>query len=290
MTNSPNLKELVARFLDYLSTQKQYSSLTLKAYAHVLSEFTQYHGEELGAESLNKDALRAWIWELKRTGHGVATLSQSVACLKSFGKFLMRSLIVPVNPAIRLQMPKKPQRLVSFLSENELQPSQVDGAVEDQTLQRSQVLLELIYGSGLRISECAGLRWNQLDWSQGTVRVRGKGNKERIVPITQRCAEYLQKYRVGGAFVFANAQGEPLNVRTLRRDIHRLLRWMGWEGKASPHVLRHSFATHLLDNGADLVAVQEMLGHSSLSTTQVYTHVSAQRLRASYLQAHPRGH
>lgn len=164
---------------------------------------------------------------------------------------------------------------------------------------RARVLLELIYGSGLRISECQSLTWLRLDFQNRTVRVIGKGNKEREVPLTRESIDWFNTYKLKLAeagrlvsakgAVFLNEQGEAHNVRTLRRDIHDLLRSIGWEGKASPHVLRHSFATHLLENGADLMSVKEMLGHESLATTQVYTHISAERLKESFKKAHPRG-
>ena len=196
-------------------------------------------------------------------------------------------------------MPKRPKRLVSFLSQKDLAPEKFP-EIENPTLPliRARVLLELIYGSGLRISECQNLTWSKIDLSNRQVRVLGKGNKERIVPLTHDLVRWLNAYKLklteenrwasSNSPVFLNEHGEAHDVRTLRRDIHDLLKSIGWEGKASPHVLRHSFATHLLENGADIMSVKEMLGHSSLATTQVYTHVSAERLKEAFKKTHPR--
>jgi len=163
---------------------------------------------------------------------------------------------------------------------------------------RARILLELIYGSGLRISECQMLTWDRIDTNAKLVRVLGKGNKERIVPLTEsfidRIANYKQMQVKAGhlptatGYFFLSDNSKPFGLRTLRNDIQHLLREIGWEGKASPHVLRHSFATHLLENGAEIMSVKEMLGHSNISTTQVYTHVNAERLRAAFKKTHPR--
>ena len=163
---------------------------------------------------------------------------------------------------------------------------------------RARLLLELIYGSGLRISECQGLTWDRIDMNAKLVRVIGKGSKERIVPITDALVEKINLFKTklteaghvvtSTGFVFLSEDGKPYSVRTLRNDIHDLLREIGWEGKASPHVLRHSFATHLLENGADIMSVKEMLGHSNISTTHIYTHVNAERLKQAFKKTHPR--
>jgi len=300
MSSLPSIAITIDRFLQYLDTQRQYSPNTQRAYARILGEWSQWHGEDRELDSVTTDSLRKWLWlwreEKKRAE---ASMAQVVACLKSFGRYLLRCQLTPVNPAASLQTPKKPQRLVSFLSQRELANEKIPTPQDPKISLRSLALLELLYGSGLRISECAGLCWRHLDMERKQVRVLGKGNKERFVPITEDLCQALRNYREAQCAqaiacgpmhpIFTGKQGQSCDVRTLRRDIHALLRQMGWEGKASPHVLRHSFATHLLDNGASLVAVQEMLGHSSLSTTQVYTHVSPERLRVSYSKAHPRG-
>jgi integrase/recombinase XerC/integrase/recombinase XerD len=197
-------------------------------------------------------------------------------------------------------MPKRPKRLVNVLGQKDLAEEKFPELPENATLPqvRARILLELIYGSGLRISECQMLAWDRINEKEFLVRVLGKGRKERIVPLTEsfvnRIANYKQMQLEAGhiptatGYVFLSEDGKPFGLRTLRNDIQHLLREIGWEGKASPHVLRHSFATHLLENGAEIMSVKEMLGHSNISTTQVYTHVNAERLRAAFKKTHPR--
>jgi integrase/recombinase XerC/integrase/recombinase XerD len=212
---------------------------------------------------------------------------------------MVRSKILDKNPAESVPMPKRPKRLVNVLGQKDLAEEKFP-ELENPTLPqlRARILLELIYGSGLRISECQMLTWDRIDISAKLVRVLGKGSKERVVPITESFVERIGNYKqmqvqaghlpTATGFVFLSSDGKPFGLRTLRNDIHDLLREIGWEGKASPHVLRHSFATHLLENGAEIMSVKEMLGHSNISTTQVYTHVNAERLRAAFKKTHPR--
>jgi site-specific recombinase XerD len=287
-------------FIDYITHQRLYSPRTIDTYQKTLHKFLKNLPENPSRNDFQIATIRQFIWILKTEEKlAPASIGLHLACLKSFGKYMVRSHIMTTNPAARIPMPKKPKRLVSFLSQKDLK---VEKFAEIDTLTlpllRARLLLELIYGSGLRISECVSLTWGKIDRSAELLKVLGKGNKERIVPITQELQLCLEQYQfllqqeqhpisIQGP-VFVNKNGEAYNVRTLRLDIEHLLRSIGWEGKASPHVLRHSFATHLLENGADLLSVKEMLGHNSLSTTQVYTHVSAERLKKSFKKAHPR--
>lgn len=299
MPTTPDLNELKSAFLDYLVSQRRYSRLTGEAYGRVLRDFLEFHGAKLPATTLTTDAMRQWLWYRRETTDpAAASLAQAVACLKSFCKYLVRTQVLDSDPGHALRTPKQPQRLVSFLSERDLAAEKIENPDNNFSL-RARTLLELLYGSGLRISECASLRWGAIRTGERLVQVWGKGNKERLVPLTASALALFGEWKADMASrgipsgtvdpVFASGAGVAYDVRTLRRDVHALLRSLGWEGKASPHVLRHSFATHLLDHGASLVAVQEMLGHSSLATTQVYTHVTAERLRASLAKSHPRG-
>ena len=244
--------------------------------------------------------VKNFVWDLKiKQKLAPTSICEHLAALKSFGKYLVRSKILNKNPAETVPMPKRPKRLVSFLGQKDLAQEKFP-ELENPTLQqiRARLLLELIYGSGLRISECQSLCWNQLQIKERLVRVIGKGNKERIVPITDTLITWLEQFRVAEieaghtpsitSPVFLNENGKPYDVRTLRSDIHDLLREIGWEGKASPHLLLHSFATHVLENGAEIMSVKEMLGHSNISTTQIYTHVNAERLREAFKKTHPR--
>lgn len=294
------LSEHTEQFLNYIIHERQYSPRTTDTYRKSLLKFSASLPGNAGIDAFSTANVRAFVWKLRTEENmAVSSIGLHLACLKSFGHYLVRSRVLDVNPADSVPIPKRPKRLVPFLSQKELQESSFP-EIENPTLPqtRARALLELLYGSGLRVSEAASLTWAQIDFSAGLVRVIGKGNKERIVPVTRELRPWLERYKnklaeagkatSGTGPVFPGEKGDACDVRTLRRDIVALLRSIGWEGKASPHVLRHSFATHLLENGADIMSVKEMLGHSSLATTQVYTHVSAERLRESFKKAHPR--
>lgn len=294
------LQNYITDFLTYLTTQRRYSPRTVTTYKKSLEKFMENLTEEAPLAAFSEMNIKGFVWDLKMKQKLAPTsICEHLAALKSFGKYLVRSSIIQKNPAENVPMPKRPQRLVAFLSQNDLSNEKFPD-LEDPTLPqiRARLLLELIYGSGLRISECQSLCWNQIRENERLVRVIGKGSKERIVPLTESMFHYLSLFKNfltnEGRFpqvnspVFLSEDGKPYSIRTLRNDIRDLLRSIGWEGKASPHVLRHSFATHLLENGAEIMSVKEMLGHSNISTTQIYTHVNAERLRAAFKKTHPR--
>lgn len=296
-----NIHEAVQKFLLFIERERRYSEATVKTYGTVLQQFLETLESDFAAENLTKEKYKLFIRERRMKDNlATASIALEVACLKSFTKFLIRSKVLAVNIAEDLAAPKREKRLVTFLPQKTLDLSNLP-EIENPTLQmvRARFLLEIIYGSGLRISECQGLVWSRLDLKNLQVRVIGKGNKERIVPITESTVTWANKYKEKLAEehmlpaiqspVFINSEGKALNVRTLREDIYGILHGLGWEGKASPHVLRHSFATHLLENDANIMGVKEMLGHASLNTTQVYTHVTAERLKAAFKKTHPRG-
>ena len=295
-----NLQNHISNFLTYLETQRRFSPRSIDTYRKSLDKFLALVGEEALLESFSEMQVKNFVWDLKmRQNLSPASICEHLAALKSFGKYLVRSSILEINPAGNVPMPKRPKRLVAFLGQKDLAEKNFDD-LECSTLPqiRARVLLELIYGSGLRISECQSLTWDCLREKERLVRVLGKGNKERIVPITDSLVERLGLFKAklteaghlisATGFVFVSEDGKPYSIRTLRNDIQNLLREIGWEGKASPHVLRHSFATHLLENGAEIMSVKEMLGHSSISTTQIYTHVNAERLKQAFKKTHPR--
>lgn len=294
------LSEHTENFCKYIALERRFSKQTVNTYQKSLAKFLQTLRPEAELKDFTIENIRTYVWQMRQKEDlAIASIDLHIACLKSFGSYLVRSHLLDSNPAEAVPMPKRPRRLVSFLSQKDLGEENFP-EIENPTLPmvRARVLLELIYGSGLRISECQSLTWSRIDLSAKSVRALGKGSKERIVPLTQDLIRWLNTYKLKladeGRFVtphapvFLNEHGQAYDVRTLRRDIHDLLRSIGWEGKASPHVLRHSFATHLLENGADLMSVKEMLGHSSLATTQVYTHVSAERLKEAFKKTHPR--
>ena len=295
------LDEYIQNFLIYLQTQRRYSERTVDTYRKSLEKYLATLADNTPLEAFTEMSVKNFVWELKiKQKLAPTSICEHLAALKSFGKYLVRSKILQKNPAETVPMPKRPKRLVQFLGQKDLAEEKFPELPEKPTLKqvRARLLLELIYGSGLRISECQSLCWNQLQIKEKLVRVIGKGNKERIVPITDTLTLWLEKFRAAEieaghapsatSFVFLSEGGKPYDIRTLRNDIHDLLREIGWEGKASPHVLRHSFATHLLENGAEIMSVKEMLGHSNISTTQIYTHVNAERLKQAFKKTHPR--
>lgn len=295
-----DLQNHISNFLTYLETRRRFSPRTIDTYRKSLDKFLALVGEEALLESFSEMQVKSFVWDLKmRQKLSPTSICEHLAALKSFGKYLVRSSILETNPTENIPMPKRPKRLVAFLGQKDLAEEKFP-EIENPTLPqvRARVLLELIYGSGLRISECQSLTWDRLREKERLVRVLGKGNKERIVPITDSLVERLGLFKAkltkaghlvsATGFVFVSEDGKPYSIRTLRNDIQSLLREIGWEGKASPHVLRHSFATHLLENGAEIMSVKEMLGHSSISTTQIYTHVNAERLKQAFKKTHPR--
>ena len=295
-----NLQNHISNFLTYLETQRRFSPRSIDTYRKSLDKFLALVGEDALLESFSEMQVKSFVWDLKmRQKLSPTSICEHLAALKSFGKYLVRSSILETNPTENIPMPKRPKRLVAFLGQKDLSEERFP-EIENPTLPqvRARVLLELIYGSGLRISECQSLTWDRLREKERLVRVLGKGNKERIVPITDSLVERLGLFKAklteaghlvsATGFVFVSEDGKPYSIRTLRNDIQSLLRDIGWEGKASPHVLRHSFATHLLENGAEIMSVKEMLGHSSISTTQIYTHVNAERLKQAFKKTHPR--
>ena len=304
-----NLSEHIEQFLQYLAERRRFSPRTVDTYRKSLKKFMDHletpdrSGKSLANPELTafaEPSIKTFVWDLKMKQKLAPTsICEHLASLKSFGKYLVKSKIIEKNPAENIPMPKRPKRLVNVLGQKDLAEEKFP-EIENPTLQqvRARILLELIYGSGLRISECQSLTWDRIDTGAKLVRVLGKGSKERIVPLTESFIDRIDNYKqmqvqaghlpTATGYVFLSEDGKPFGLRTLRNDIQHLLREIGWEGKASPHVLRHSFATHLLENGAEIMSVKEMLGHSSISTTQVYTHVNAERLRAAFKKTHPR--
>ncbi len=293
------IEECIQKFLLYLERQRRYSQATCLTYGKVLQKFSNLFKENATIEEFNFSKCREFILEQHKNKLNPTSIRLYIACLKSFDKFLVQQGILKQKVTLNLVFPKQPSRLVTFIPQKTLSPQELAITENDSLIQtRRRFLLEILYGSGLRISECTTLHWNDLDFKNLLIKVLGKGNKERLVPITLATKEWALAYKVQleksslmptpTSFIFVNKNNLPLNTRTLRQDIYDILNQIGWKGKASPHVLRHSFATHLLENNASIMGVKEMLGHQSLSTTQVYTHVSAERLKKAFQQAHPR--
>lgn len=287
----------VEGFLKFLESEKNASEHTLKNYHIDLREFAATL-DGRSVESSSYLDIRSFLAYLKQKGYSKSSIARKLACIRSFFKYLARENILKTNPAADISTPKREKRLPKFLDPDET--IRLLEAPPKDTWEglRDRALLETLYGSGLRVSELVGLNKDDIDFFSGLVRVRGKGKKERIVPVGQIAVKTIQGYlekkppkiKEAGLKkpVFMNRLGSRLTDRSVRRMVIKYTRQAGISKTISPHTLRHSFATHMLDRGADLRSVQELLGHENLSTTQIYTHVTTKRLKEAYDAAHPR--
>jgi integrase/recombinase XerC len=288
------MKDPLADFLRYLAVERNASPHTLKAYRTDLQEFRRFTAATGAAAPVAADArtVRAFLADLGERGQDPATLARKLAALRSWFRFLVRRGRLGRNPAAAVRGPRRATKLVSFLPVDEAAALLDTAGPGGPRGVRDAAVLELLYASGLRVAELAALDADDVDVAERTVRVLGKGRKERIVPFGARAAHRLDAYltRRGPARgpLFTNGRGRRLTVRTVHRIVREAARRAGLSRRVSPHTLRHSFATHLLDGGADLRAIQELLGHSRLATTQRYTHVGSDRLMQVYDRAHPR--
>ncbi|HXG04339.1 MAG TPA: tyrosine recombinase XerC [Candidatus Binatia bacterium] len=277
-------------FLGYLRAEKHASRHTVRAYKTDLQQFREFLAAagEADLTAIDARAIRAWLARLHARGLEPASVARKLAAVRSWLRFLTRRGFLARNPARDVRGPRLPRKLVSFLPTDE-----VDALLEDPAADvRDRAVLELLYATGLRVSELAGLVLDDVDRAQRLVRVVGKGGKARIVPYGAEAARALEAYLArrgdGPGPLFRNARGGALSVRSIRERVRRRARAAGLTRRVTPHTLRHTFATHLLDAGADLRFIQDLLGHSRLSTTQRYTHVGVDRLLRVYDAAHPR--
>jgi len=288
------MNDPLAAFLRHLAVERNASPHTLRSYRNDLTDFQRFLSDRGSGDLAAADqrAVRAWLAALHARGLQPASIGRKLAAARSCFRFLVRRGRLETNPARELRGPRQPRRLVSFLPIDEAIQLVSGRAVGGSHRERDVAILELLYASGLRVSELTGLDLEALDRSERTVRVLGKGRKERIVPYGGQAARAVEAWlaRRGEADgpLFTNAQGRGLTVRSIHTIVGRAARAAGIARRVSPHTLRHTFATHLLDGGADLRAIQELLGHRRLSTTQRYTHVGADQLMRVYDAAHPR--
>jgi len=295
---------LVLDFLAYLEFERGLSRNTLEAYRTDLLQLGQWFAERgIEAERARHEDLAAFLAELAagapdRPPVAPATLQRKTACLRSFYRHLRREGLVEHDPTAELRAPRKGQKLPQVLTRDEVAKLLATPRGPDPTALRDRALLELMYACGLRASEATDLQVTDVDLRAGVLRTRGKGSKERLVPVGREAVAALQAYLVRARPVlvglrderhlFVNARGTGLTRQGLYKIVQRHARAVGLDGRMSPHTLRHTFATHLLAGGCDLRSLQEMLGHADIATTQIYTHLSAERLKDVYFRAHPR--
>ncbi|HEY9856178.1 MAG TPA: site-specific tyrosine recombinase XerD [Stenomitos sp.] len=285
-------------FIMHLGLERNLSPHSLKAYRQDLDQFHRFLGD-MPLPAVDYLTIRRYLGELTEKGYERTSMARKLATLRTYFRFLAKERHVDANPLSLVSSPKSIRRLPKFLDWGELKSLLAAPDVETPLGLRDRAILELLYATGMRVGEIVALATSALDWEEREIVVFGKGSKERVVLMDGPSAELVERYvhrarpRLVGAHadcgvLFVNRQGQGLNQRSVQRMIQKYVQQAGIEKRISPHTLRHTFATHLLEGGADLRVVQELLGHASLSTTQIYTHVSQERLREVYRQSHPR--
>ncbi|TFB08073.1 tyrosine recombinase XerC [Candidatus Atribacteria bacterium MT.SAG.1] len=301
------MKKYIKLYVFFLKNEKNYSNNTIISYKNDLIQLLNYLRDykilkKNNVQYIDRSILRKYIVYLKSCDYSARSISRKISVIRSFFKFLSREDVVKINPTINLITPKIEKKLPYFLYLQE-----VEKLIETPPLDtifgiRDRAILELLYGTGMRVGELVNLNINDIDLDEKTIRVFGKGSKERILPLGDPSIKAVQEYLTGRNLfrknisinkndlntLLLNRFGGRLSARSIRRIIIKYMKMAGLNKKISPHVLRHSFATHLLGGGADLRSVQELLGHESLSTTQIYTHITKERLKIIYKKSHPR--
>jgi len=278
----------------YLEIEKNYSAHTILNYRLDLEDFKKFTGD-IDLEKIDYLFLRKYLAVLKEKNLGNRTIGRHLSSLRSFFRFLTRENYLKINPILMLSSPKLDKHLPSVMTETEV-AKLIESAFakddKDERGLRDRAILETFYSSGLRISELTALSLSDIDFISGIIKVMGKGKKERVVPIGDTALmairKYLDKRKKQGEVIFLNKNGSRITTRGVWDIVKKYLKSAGINQGISPHTFRHSFATHLLNRGADLRTVQELLGHASLSTTQIYTHLTTERLKSVYDKAHPR--
>ncbi|MCB9195594.1 MAG: tyrosine-type recombinase/integrase [Flavobacteriales bacterium] len=293
---------MVEKFLEYLSFEKRYSKLTVQAYRIDLIQATDYliSTYDLELINVNKIHLRSWIVEMKNSGMSNRTIHRKISAVKSYFKFLLKIGEIENNPAARIVLPKLESRLPEFINKDELNEllQNTEPTIRDFSSIRNYLLLIVLYATGMRRAEIIGLKNDSVDLVGGKVKILGKRNKERIIPIGVRTIglmnEYFElrtlRFDESNSCFFLSDSGEKLTEKFVYDVINKYLGSIPSLKKRSPHILRHTFATQLLDNGADLMSIKDLLGHESLSSTQVYTHNTIEKLKTIYKSAHPKEH
>lgn len=290
-------------FKSYLLVEKNFSKHTAKAYCSDVLSYLIWL-DESSCLRANFSKVREYLHFIQKFDYKKTTIARKIASIRTFYKFLYREKLVETNPALNLNTPKRPKSLPKFLTTDEIEKVLNGIKIDTPAGYRNRVILELLWATGMRVSELSGLNFGNLNLENNEITVFGKGSKERIVLVSERAKTYLQRYLdsarglVAKGFrlepitdsvpVFINNTGYRLQNKTIRNVINDVVNSIELPKKVTPHMFRHSFATRLIENGADLRVVQELLGHASISNTQIYTHVSTQHLKDVYNETHPR--
>jgi integrase/recombinase XerC len=299
-----NVKTFLNSFLEYLQIEKNYSKYTIVCYEQDINLFVEFLKEESieGIQDVTYSDVRLFLTKLYEKSDSKRSVARRISSLRSFYRFLLRENFVKENPFTLVSLPKKEHKNPNFLYKEEVERLFEVSDLTTPTGQRDQAILEMLYATGIRVGECARIHLSDIDFTVQIILIHGKGNKQRYVPFGSYAQKALETYIKDGRkellkkapsdmntkALFLNHRGGPLTPRGIRLVIDRLMKKTSQPTRVSPHTLRHTFATHLLNEGADLRTVQELLGHEHLSTTQIYTHVTKDRLRTIYMNHHPR--
>lgn len=299
MTVSVN--SIIQSFLDYLKYEKRYSAHTLVSYQTDLADFFNYLNIEYGTTSIKEIShgfIRSWLASLKEKGLTSKSINRKISALKSFFKYHLRTGTIEATPMANVISPKVGKRLPVFVKENETRDLMfaLDHSTEDWKTLNAKLIINIFYETGMRLAELIMLKEKQIDFSRSHIKVLGKGNKERVIPVSKTTVEFIKDYQQQKRktfekqedFLLVTEKGKKLYPKYAYLLVNKYLGNASTLDKKSPHVLRHTFATHLMNNGADLNAVKELLGHSSLASTQVYTHNTIEKLKDVHKKAHPR--
>ena len=290
---------MIDKFIQYIETEKRYSALTVKAYRRDMDRFAQYMKEAYEIRDLTgvtTPLVKSFLVSLKDGGLSNRSINRMISTLKTFFKFCLREGVVKKSPMTGIRNLKQPKNLVKFVPESDINKVSFENC-DDYTIKRDELLFELLYQTGIRKAELIGLRDGDVDAMAMRIKVLGKRNKERYIPVSREMLQMIKHYQALRDEAFAthadrlllNDKGEEMTPYFVYNKVHRVLEEVTSLKQKSPHVLRHTFATHLLDEGASLLAIQKLLGHTELATTQVYAHNTIEQLKKIHEQAHPKG-
>ena len=284
------------RFINYLSSEKRSSIHTITSYSNDINQFTSFLSDEYQITSemseVNFQIVRAWIASLLEQGVSPRSVNRKISTLKTFFKFLIREGIIDESPMLKVVSPKSKKRLPLFIEEDQIELLLNEVKFEDGFIgERNKLIIELFYVTGIRLSELIEIKIIDINFDDNLVKVLGKRNKERLIPVSERIIKelkyFIAKYNISN-HLFTNMHGKKVYTKLVYRVVNKYIGEISSINKKSPHILRHTFATHMLNNGADINAIKELLGHANLSATQVYTHNTIENLKSIYKQAHPR--
>tara|TARA_B110000908_G_C10178886_1_gene414624 strand:+ start:42 stop:911 length:870 start_codon:yes stop_codon:yes gene_type:complete len=284
------------KFITYLSSEKRFSEHTVKSYTTDLKQFTSFLADEFQiVDDINEirfQIIRSWIASLLEKGIGPRSVNRKISTLKSYFKFLIREGVIVENPMMKVVAPKSKKRLPVFIEEDQIETLLNEVEFEEGIVgERNKLIIELFYVTGIRLSELINIKISDIDFNNNLIKVLGKRNKERLIPLASSMIGELRSFiekNPQNQFLFTNLDGKKLYTKLVYRIVKKYISKISSVNKKSPHILRHTFATHMLNNGADINAIKELLGHANLSATQVYTHNTIEKLKSVYKQAHPR--